>query len=66
MANQRPFPEIPPGLMKRLEKQFKDRMPRNELSQFELGKLAGHQELMDLLRRNFEKQQEPSHVHETT
>lgn len=65
MANQRPFPEIPTGLMKHLEKQFRDRMPRQECSAFELGKVAGQQELMDLLRLNFEKQQEPSHVHES-
>lgn len=64
MAKQMPFPEIPPGLMKRLEEAFPDTMPRTEETQFGFGKLAGRQEVLDLLRRHYEKQQERIHVHE--
>lgn len=63
MANKTPFPEIPPGLMKRLEEAFPDFMPRAEETTFQYGKRAGHQEVIDLLRRHYEKQQERIHVH---
>lgn len=63
MAKLMPFPEVPPGLLKRLEEAFPDRIPRNEVSQYEFGKLAGRQEVIDLLRMNYEKQQECTHVY---
>lgn len=62
MANQMPFPEVSPGLLKRLEDAFRDRVPRDELSQFGFGKLAGQQEVLDLLRKHHDKQQERRHV----
>ena len=57
------FPEIPHGLITTLDKQFADRCPREDPGAFGLGRLAGQQEVIDVLRHHYERQQERTHVH---
>jgi hypothetical protein len=61
MANQMPFPEIPPGLLIRLEKAFPDEVPRSG-DAADWHRAQGQQMVMDLLRKHYEKQQERIHV----
>lgn len=56
------FPEIPAGLISELDRRFPDRCPRSDPGAFGLGKAAGQQEVLDLLRTQFAKQQDPRHV----
>lgn len=51
------FPSVPYGLITALERQFPDKCPRSDLGTFELGKQAGIQTVIDLLRNRFETQQ---------
>lgn len=58
------FPEIPSGLISILEKLYPDKAPRQpDGGLFAFGKKAGEQEVIDLLRHHFNRQQEPAHVH---
>ena len=57
------LPEIPKGLLDALAKAFPDEAPRNDLGAFEFGRRAGPQEVLDVLRQSFKKQQETTHVH---
>lgn len=61
MADQMPFPEIPPGLIKRLEEAFPDRVPRNG-NERTFYQAQGAQQVLDLLRKHYAKQQERGHV----
>lgn len=54
----KPFPEISAGLITQLEQQFPDQAPRSDVGSFGFGKVAGNQEVIDLLRRHFNKQTE--------
>ena len=60
MSKSKPFPEIPPGLMKRLEEAFPDRVLRGSDSSApeDWYRQQGTQHVMDLLRKQYEKQQE--------
>lgn len=57
-----PFPEIPSGLLSELERLFPDKSPRSDVGAFSFGKVAGQQEVLDLLRDKFHRQQEARHV----
>lgn len=57
------FPEIPQGLIDRLVQTFPDQCPRSDPGAFGLGKLVGAQEVIDLLKMQYQKQQEARHVH---
>lgn len=52
------FPEVPHGLITQLEKQFPDKCPRSDLGAFGFGQRAGQQEVIDLIRHHYERQQE--------
>jgi hypothetical protein len=56
------FPEIPPGLITLLNTNFPDKCPRSDPGVFGLGKLAGQQEVIDLIRVHFDKQKESAFV----
>lgn len=43
------YPPISNELIKCLQDDFPDKLPREHLSDFELGKLVGHQELIEKL-----------------
>lgn len=43
------YPPISNELIKCLQSDFPDKLPREHLSDFELGKLVGHQELIEKL-----------------
>lgn len=59
------FPLIPAGLVSVLAAQYPDKCPRREMSAFDLGVMAGHQQIIDLLRSKYDKQQESrASVHE--
>jgi hypothetical protein len=62
MANSKPFPEVPLGLLKRLEEAFPDRVPRDGTER-DLYRAQGAQEVLDLLRSQYTKQQERLYVH---
>lgn len=67
METEIPFPQIPAGLISALDKLFPDQAPRSDPGGlFEFGRLAGQQEVIDLLRRHQHKQQEGrQYVHES-
>lgn len=57
------FPEIPKVLLDVLESRYPDKAPRHDDGGlFALGKAAGRQEVLDLLRHHFNRQQEVRHV----
>jgi hypothetical protein len=57
------FPEIPSGLITALEKLFPDKASRHDDGGlFMFGQRAGEQAVIDLLRMQFNRQQEPSYV----
>lgn len=43
------YPVITNELIECLQRDFPDKIPRKQLSEFELGKLVGHQEVVDKL-----------------
>lgn len=57
------FPEVPKELLDRLEANFPDQAPRrSDGGLFAFGEASGAQQVLDLLRRHYKKQQEASHV----
>lgn len=54
------FPPIPKGLVDLLSEQFPDQCPRSDPGAFGLGVLSGQQQVIDLIRTTYERQQESS------
>lgn len=58
MAQSKPFPEIPPGLLQRLEEAFPDQVLRDpDATPEKWYRQQGQQQVMDLLRTKFTKQE---------
>ncbi len=56
------FPEVPKGLLDRLTDMFPDKAPREDVGSFAFGVNAGQQNVLDILRHHYNKQQETEHV----
>lgn len=57
------FPTIHSGLIAELERRFPDKAPRSQDGGlFAFGERSGEQKVLDLLRHEYEKQQEKVHV----
>ena len=56
MAKRDQFPEVPPGLLKRLQETFPDRLPPNPVSAERIAELVGQQQVIRLLTRHFNEQ----------
>lgn len=56
------FPQVPNGLVDLLNQQFPDQCPRSDPGAFGLGELAGQQQVIDLIRHHYNRQQESNNV----
>ena len=56
------FPEVPKGLLDKLAELYPDKAPREDVGSFEFGVKAGQQDVLDILRHYYNKQQETEHV----
>lgn len=57
------FPTIPSGLLTELDKRFPDKAPRSQDGGlFAFGERSGEQKVIDLLRHEYNKQQEATNV----
>jgi hypothetical protein len=56
------FPEVPKVLLDKLEDMFPDKALREDVGSFSFGVNAGQQNVLDILRHHYNKQQETKHV----
>lgn len=49
-------PSVSSGLLQFLRKTYPDKLPRQQVSEHELGRLQGHQEIIDKLQQLYDKE----------
>lgn len=59
MSNLLKMPPVEEGMLKALEQRFRDTIPSSVVSEGELGRLVGQQEVIRFLRHTYNEQTNP-------
>ncbi len=59
MSRKREFPAVPLALLEELEKRYPDQVPSSVPTPEGMGVLVGQQSVIRLLRKEFDKQNQP-------